>query len=59
MNAKLVKSMTAIFHCIFGIIATAGDKIKFSDLCDFEVSIILFRNFDPDVLLNYLCLSNQ
>ena len=27
MNAKLVKSMTAIFHCMFGIIATA-DQTK-------------------------------
>ena len=42
MNAKLVKNVTTIFHCMFRIIATAGDRLKVFDLCDSEVSIILF-----------------
>ena len=59
MNTKVVKSVTAIYHCMFGIIATEGDKIKFFNLRDFEGSVILFRNCNPNVLVSHLCLRNQ
>ena len=42
IDAKLIKSVTAISHCMFGIIATAGDKIKFSELCDLKSVLSFF-----------------
>ena len=57
MNAKLVESMTAILHCLFGIIATAGDK-NFLNGVIFR-SVSFFLKFQPKCLVSYLYLSNK